>query len=79
MKGKAAAAVWLVTTFIVLYAIAPYIAFPDDLIIFMFVAAPFLIIWMAYRIMKFADAPDRALDEEEWGYADKEKKDLGIF
>ncbi|HEU4609219.1 MAG TPA: hypothetical protein VFS31_13975 [Chitinophagaceae bacterium] len=79
MKGKAAGAVWLVTGFMLLYAIAPYIAFPDDLIIFMFVAAPFLIIWMAWRILKYADAADRELNDEEWGYGDKRKEELGTF
>lgn len=79
MKDKAARAVWLVTSFVVLYAIAPYISIPDDLIIFMFVATPFLILWMAYRILKFADAPKQSLGDEDWGYADKRKEDLGTF
>ena len=45
-----------------------------------FFLSPFLIIWMVYSVLRFGKKNGKSLEEdEEWGYADKEKKDLGVF
>ena len=46
----------------------------------MFLASPFLVIWMAYTILKYGSYNGRELAEnEEWGYQDKNKDELGVF
>jgi len=44
----------------------------------MFLLSPFLVIWMAYSILKYGTYNGKELSsDEEWGYQDKDKKDLG--
>lgn len=46
----------------------------------MFLLSPFLVVWMAYTILRYAPYNGRELKEdEEWGYQDKNKDELGIF
>lgn len=46
----------------------------------MFLFSPFLVVWMAYTILRYAPYNGKDLEEgEEWGYADKNKDELGIF
>ena len=41
---------------------------------------PLLIVWMVYSVLKFGKYKGTDLKEnEEWGYADKSKDDLGVF
>jgi len=45
-----------------------------------FFISPFLIVWMIYSVLRFGTYTGKTLEEdEEWGYADKEKKELGVF
>jgi hypothetical protein len=54
---------------------------PDTAIInIISLAGPFLIIWMVYSVLKFGQYKGPQLkEEEEWGYADKKRDDMGIF
>jgi hypothetical protein len=46
----------------------------------MFLLSPFLVVWMAYTILRYAPYDGKDLEEnEEWGYADKNKDELGTF
>ncbi len=39
-----------------------------------FLALPFLMIWLLYSVIRYGKYQGRELaEEEEWGYADKEK------
>lgn len=41
---------------------------------------PFLLIWIAISILRYGKFEGTELDEqEEWGYSDKDKNDLGTF
>jgi len=45
-----------------------------------FFISPFLIAWMVYSVLRFGKYNGKSMEEdEEWGYADKEKKELGVF
>ena len=45
-----------------------------------FLSSPFLIIWMIYAVLRFGKSSGKSLEkDEEWGYADKEKNDVGVF
>lgn len=46
----------------------------------MFLFSPIVILWLAYMIIKNGEYTGSELGpEEEWGYEDKKKEDLGIF
>lgn len=46
----------------------------------MFAFSPFMIIWMVYTVLRHGVYTGVELQEdEEWGYEDKNREDLGIF
>jgi Ca2+/Na+ antiporter len=51
-----------------------------NVVILMFSLSPFLIVWMAYIIIRYGKYTGTELKEdEEWGYEDKKKEELGIM
>lgn len=47
---------------------------------FMFGGAPFLLLWLAFTIVRHGKYTGPELKEnEEWGYQDKDKDSLGTF
>ncbi len=70
----------LVTLYLLVYTVLHQSGASLTLLSVMFVASPFLVIWMAYTILKHASYNGRELNEdEEWGYQDKNKDELGVF
>lgn len=53
----------LVTLFAVFYNISPHIGVPDRAILFMFCIAPFLVVYMAYVILKYGTPSGQTFDE----------------
>ena len=47
--------------------------------VLMMVFSPILILWMIYRVMKYGKYHGPDLENEEFGYQDKNKDELGIF
>ena len=46
----------------------------------MFLAAPAVLIWMAYTIIRYGKFEGKELQEnEEWGYSDRDKNSPGRF
>ena len=45
----------------------------------MFGCAPFLLAWMTYTVLKKGKYTGPELGENEFGYADKNKDELGMF
>ena len=45
----------------------------------MLLFAPFLICWMVYTVLKYGKYSGPELGEEEFGYQDKQKDQLGVF
>ncbi len=72
--------VWVVT---VLLLVNCFLVFFSDwlhVIYFISFVGPFLIVWMVYNVLKHGNYKAADLqEEEEWGYADKNKDDLGTF
>ena len=61
-----------VTLYLVVYTVLFQFEVPLNIMLFMFSLSPFLVIWMAYTILKYAPFKGRELAEnEEWGYQDK--------
>lgn len=44
-----------------------------------FSLSPLLIVWLAYNVIRFGKPVEELKQEDEWGYADKGKDELGIF
>jgi hypothetical protein len=53
----------LVTLFAFFYQASPYIGVPPIAIYGMFLASPFLLIWMVYVILKYGKPSGRSFDE----------------
>lgn len=46
----------------------------------LFLLLPFLLIWVVYSIIRHGKFVGKEMkEEEEWGYSDKDKNELGIF
>ena len=74
MNNKELIPVATVTSLLIIYTIL--IATRSLLLIAngIFIASPSLIVWMIYSVIRFGKYNGRELSEdEEWGYADKEK------
>jgi len=47
---------------------------------FLFVLFPFILIWIVFSILIHGKFEGKELGEqEEWGYTDKDKNELGVF
>lgn len=70
----------LVTVYLVVYTILHQLGASLLLLSSMFALSPFLVVWMAYTILRFGKFEGKELEEdEEWGYSDKKKDELGMF
>ncbi|MBI1780276.1 MAG: hypothetical protein HYR66_02760 [Sphingobacteriales bacterium] len=80
MLKKPAFAVLITTIAVVLYNILPQLTDSFTLAGIIFIASPFLMIWMVYTILRFGKYNGKELDDkEEWGYQDKKRDELGMF
>lgn len=69
---KHALATTIVSLYLLVYILLFHFEAPWMIIASMFLLSPFLVIWMAYSILKHSDYDNRELAEnEEWGYQDK--------
>lgn len=70
----------LVTAYLIVYTILHQAGASFKLLGVMFILSPFLVIWMAYTILRYGSYTGKELaEDEEWGYQDKNKNDLGVF
>jgi len=47
---------------------------------FIFSISPFFLLWMAYTILRFGTYNGKELTpDEEWGYQDKDRDELGVL
>jgi hypothetical protein len=44
-----------------------------------FSVSPLLVVWLAYNVIRFGKPVEELKQEDEWGYADRGKDELGIF
>ncbi|HEX6428594.1 MAG TPA: hypothetical protein VF008_12945 [Niastella sp.] len=70
----------IVTTYLVLYYTLFNAGVSENIIILMFIASPFLVIWLAVTILKYGQSPTAELPEnKEWGYSDMDEDPVGTF
>lgn len=56
-------AITLATFYLVFYTLAPYIGMPDQLIVALFVLSPFVVVSLAYIILKYGKPSKYSFDE----------------
>jgi hypothetical protein len=70
----------LVTIYLIVYTLLHQAGASLTLLGILFLLSPFLVVWMAYTILRYGSYHGKELgEEEEWGYQDKNKDDLGVF
>lgn len=80
MLNKPAFAVAVTTIVMIVYNILPQFTDSFTLAGIIFIASPFLIVWMVYTVLKHGKYNGKELDDkEEWGYQDKQRDELGMF
>lgn len=77
--NSAKASVWIATLYLAVYTGLFSIGASSATLAIMFFMAPFLIIGMVYAILKDSFKYPDLGDDEEWGYRDKDRRDLGLF
>ena len=77
---SAKAVVSILTIYLITYVILFVTGFSVTIAMYMFLTSPILLVWMVYSILtdEQYEYPDLG-DNEEWGYRDKAKSELGIF
>lgn len=65
---KVAVIITAVTLFALFYAVAPYLGIGYEYMVLMFFAAPFLLLYMVYAILKYGKASGHTFEER---YYDK--------
>ena len=64
IMGKVSIVVSVVTLFALVCQLAPYIAIPDKVTLFMFIISPFVVIYMVYVILKYGKPSGNTFDEK---------------
>ena len=79
MLNKDIVPVYLVTCYLIAYIILLQFETTTDYAIIMSLFSPLLICWMVYSVLRYGKYNGPELGDEEFGYQDKMKNDLGIF
>ncbi|MBS1654374.1 MAG: hypothetical protein JSU05_06005 [Bacteroidetes bacterium] len=70
----------LVTGVLLLYCMLILLEAPLPYILTVFIALPVLLAWMVYTVIRHGTYRGAELaEDEEWGYQDKNKDELGLF
>ncbi len=72
--------VTVVSLLLLVYCILIGFQLAPTVIIIIFIASPFLVIWLVYQVIRYGkqDVP-KLPEDDEWGYADTSKEDLDTF
>jgi hypothetical protein len=70
---KPAIIIALSTLYLIIFQASPYIGIPDEAIIAMFILSPFIIIYMAYVILKYGKPSKHTFEERFYEDHDYER------
>jgi len=80
MFKKPSFVVTTVSCILLLYCILIGFHAPLPLIYFIFGISPFLMLWMVFTVIRHGIYYGKELEEdEEWGYQDKGREELGVL
>ncbi|MDO9188115.1 MAG: hypothetical protein Q7W13_19065 [Bacteroidia bacterium] len=68
-----------VTLYVFIYCVLLQFESTLSFAIGMLLFSPFLIFWMVYTILKYGKYNGKGLGDDEFGYQDKNKDELGVF
>ena len=72
--------IWCVTIYLVIYSVVAFLEVNVKLVFLLFFLSPFFVLWMVFSVLKSKTTPEKVLKEdEEWGYQDATKEELGVF
>lgn len=72
-------AIWLSTAYLVLYILLLQFERTQEYAVYMLLFSPVLVVWLVYTILKYGIYEGQELGDDEFGYQDKSKDDLGIL
>jgi hypothetical protein len=75
---KAVQAVWLTTIYLITFYILLYTDASLPLTMAVYFSIPIVVLAMVYFVLTDHSVKPKKLGNEEWGYCDKKKEDLGI-
>jgi hypothetical protein len=55
--------IMLVTLYLLIFKVSPYLGIPDNIILLMFAISPFLVIYMVYVVLKFGKPSSHSFEE----------------
>ena len=70
---KPAIIITLSTLYLIIFQVSPYIGIPDEAIIAMFILSPFVVIYMAYVILKYGKPSKHTFEERFYEDHDYER------
>lgn len=80
MNQRIPVPVYIVSALLLLYVVLLTAGAPLNITGLLFFISPFLVIWMVIAVLRSKTFTGKDLREnEDWGYADKNKEDLGMF
>ena len=80
MLKRSFVSVIVVSIILVIYYIFIIFNILLPIVYFIFAISPFLLVWVAYTIIRFDTYHGKEFsDDEEWGYQDINKEELDIF
>ncbi|QJD94718.1 hypothetical protein HH214_01930 [Mucilaginibacter robiniae] len=68
-----------VTVFVIIYSVLFHTGISQTILSYAFLISPFLMVWMVYSVLKDPYTYPELKENEEWGYSDKAKDELGMF
>ena len=79
MINKDIVAIYFVTIYLIVYIILMHFETTVEYAIVMSLFSPLLICWMVYSVLRHGKYNGPELGDDEFGYQDKTKDDLGVF
>jgi len=80
MMISAKGSIYILTVYLVIYIILINTGLLLQIIPYLYITSPVLIVWMVVCILKDTTVKYPELKEnEEWGYSDKSRDELGFF
>ncbi|HEY1025521.1 MAG TPA: hypothetical protein VGE26_10175, partial [Sphingobacteriaceae bacterium] len=77
---KSSFSIAFVSIYLLIYLVLFNLDVPVYILFGMYLFSPFLVIWMVYTVIRYGIYTGRGLmDDEEWGYEDKKREDIGTF
>lgn len=79
MKRKDIFAAWVATIYLFAYCLLLQFDATRNVGFLLLLGTPIVLVWMTYCILKYGSHCGPDLDDEEFGYQDKSKEELGVF